>query len=280
MINMMTDAEKKKYTFDLDFIEERVRQQEVDRQRKEQQRLEAIKKAEEEAKHRFTSEQIDEIKKAAYQEGYETGQNDTKKSLDQAIHDQAAKILAQMARFNQEDAARYQSMHRIALKAVAAVLERIIPTAFEKVKDQEILGFIKETIQTVKSDVSDLSVMVSQADLEQVVPELQKKLSGDDQKKLIFVADASLEKGECRIEWQVGGVERSLADMQKNALAMIEKLSGIVLSLPADLSQEDHGVLVNDVPDDVVNESADKPMQGAEEQPVENDDPNDGGTDG
>lgn len=154
-------------------------------------------------------DQLDALKKEAYDSGMEAGrkagkeeqlsqQNGILAKIDQSLNG-LVKGLAAIAR-EQEDQTRRLSI---------AIAKKILPHFTEQNGTQEIEALVGETLREMAREPR-LVVRVAEPQFDALNEKIQalataKAFSG----KVVILADSAVAGGDCRIEWADGGIERN-----------------------------------------------------------------------
>lgn len=161
-------------------------------------------------------EQVDAMKKEAYEEGLAAGQ---KAAID-AQADQMAQIVARLDQRMQHLMENSEAAHKKQESAVGnvvlAIARKLLPDFVAKNGLQEIqalLGAIitemvhepRLVVRTNKSQFDVVNTRVTELST-------QKAYAG----KIVVLADPEIAVGDCRIEWADGGVERDMQATWKN----------------------------------------------------------------
>ncbi len=197
-----------KFTFDLDFDEERARlikerqvqQAEVKRQKEEQAR--------QEAKLRYTPEQIEELKNQAREEGKRAGIEEARQSHEKASLDILTQALNKLQTLGEGEAVREKLAQRIGIETAFALLKKISPSLTEGKELSDVTAIIAQAFSE-NPEEQRLVIRVHDSILDTIIKNIdtvasQNGFSG----KPIVLADQSLQPHDCRIEWADGGLER------------------------------------------------------------------------
>ena len=156
-------------------------------------------------------EQIDALKKEAFDEGVLIGR---KEGMDQ----QSARISAILTKVEQNVSALIQSISDIAkeqedhVKTLSlAIAKKIVPSFVERNGTVEIESLIENTIREMAREPR-LVVRVNESEYEALDSRIQeiatrRAYAG----KVIVIAEEAIASGDCRIEWVDGGASRDTA---------------------------------------------------------------------
>lgn len=198
-------APTKRYQFDLDFEEERLRLEEL---RQEEVLRQVLETPTQEVAPTFNETEISNARQESFKLGYDQGIADAKQSIEKQISDLAERMVLKLRTLIEEEDSRIKVAQEISLKVTIASLKKIWP------KFLQILGadIVEETIrQALEMNNQETRIVVRVHDslLDAVVASLpqlkeQEVFAG----KVIVLADESVIAGDCKVEWADGGLER------------------------------------------------------------------------
>ncbi len=170
----------------------------------------------------LTPEQLDALKKAAWDDGFAAGRAAGADEHGRAllsmlgrIDERLGQFAGRMGEIREEQEARLRQM-------VLAIARKLLPDFLAKHGLQEIETMLTEVIGDMMHEPR-LVVRVHESQFDAVnarVHEItvQKAYAG----KVVLLADAELAPGDCRVEWADGGMERNVEASWKD----IEKAVG------------------------------------------------------
>jgi flagellar assembly protein FliH len=161
-------------------------------------------------------EQVDALKKEAYDSGFAAGQ---KASADGQANQLAAtlkRIEERIGQMTENMQSFWQEQEAKARHVALAVARKILPDFTSKGGLQEIQALLTTAISEMVHEPR-LVVRVHESQFDAINSNVQditaqKAYAG----KVIVLADAEITSGDCRIEWADGGIERNVEAAMKD----------------------------------------------------------------
>ena len=170
----------------------------------------------------FTEEEVeDKIKEAeetAYENGRKAGlaeQGAEQNLLLEQIDKSLQNAMAEAEKIKEELSSQFKGL-------AAVLIEKFIPTLAKEQAEELLKKFLEENFSNFKSEAKlsfyfnpDIIVKA-----QEIVARLAHK--SDYEGKIALHKDASLGLSDCRVEWENGGVEVNMKQMQKEAEALLD----------------------------------------------------------
>lgn len=164
------------------------------------------------------AEKVKEAEKKAYERGLKAAQESIEQSQKELLESINNKLIALIANTIKAE----ETAEQEAFVLARAVVDKLVPGLNEEHAAEIVNKFIADNFNSFKNE-SKLSFYIH-PDIISYAQETIAKLANsyDFEGKIALHKDASLEKADCRIEWENGGVERNSAELGervKNLLA-------------------------------------------------------------
>ncbi len=200
-------TQTRRYQFDLDFEEERVRLAELRQEEliRQAQSLEAVT---EEPLATFNEVQLSQARQESFQLGYDQGLLDAKKSIEKQLIDLIERMALKLRHLIEEEEKRATIAQELALRTTVASLKKIWPQFMTALGAETVEETIRHALE-MNSQETRVVVRVHDTLLDAVVaslPQLQEQQAFAG--KIIVLADDNVMVGDCKVEWADGGLER------------------------------------------------------------------------
>lgn len=167
---------------------------------------------------------------AARAEGYARGHADGEAAMLASAEHQAAEALQQIARGCQAALAELDEATTRALdhgaRAGCLVVARAMPTLSDRVGRDEILALLKRALANL-GDEPRVVVRLADEQLDDLSPAIESAAHQSGYPgRVITLADASVARGDCRIEWADGGMVRDTGRLISEARTLVGQLIG------------------------------------------------------
>ncbi|MFY9288563.1 MAG: FliH/SctL family protein [Alphaproteobacteria bacterium] len=157
-------------------------------------------------------EQVDALKKEAYDAGYIAGQKAAAEQHAQGIQLSLNQLDSKISHLlqNFQDVQKEQDVQMRA--AVLAIAKKLLPDLTAKHGLTEIQALLNDAIAEMVHEPR-LVVRIHESEFDAVNTKIheitvQKAYAG----KVVVLADAEIAQGDCRVEWADGGIERNVQD--------------------------------------------------------------------
>ncbi len=236
-------AVTEKFTFDLDFDEERVRLAK-ELHAKEMDKKRAQEEAEIEAsKHRYTPEEIEEIKTQARQEGEQKALQYLKEQNEQKALDRLKSILQQFEKLDGHEQEREKLAHRVGIETTLKLIKKLSPSIMQGREVDDIKAVVMQAFEENPNE-QRLVIRVHDSVLDQIIKDIDpmaKKIGFSG--KSIIVADQNLQPQDCRVEWADGGMEKVTATVWQNLEQAVQQiLNGMPKIKKKDISKGENNL--------------------------------------
>jgi flagellar assembly protein FliH len=157
---------------------------------------------------RFSFEELEAARKAAWIDGKMQGEAEIRASLTQRVTAAAEQIAASLGQAAQQQKSAVDAIERQAAETLLALLRKLFPATLELTARTEIEALLRDAFAHARHEPR-LIVRCApniRAELEPIV-----RAEGDRsgfEGRLSILADPTLADQDCRIEWAEGGVER------------------------------------------------------------------------
>lgn len=157
----------------------------------------------------LSPDQLDALKKEAYDSGVEAGKKAGKEEQLSQQNAVLAKIDQNLSGLVKGLATIAHEQENQARRLALAIAKKILPHFTEQNGTQEIEALVGETLREMAREPR-LVIRVSEPQFDALNEKIQalataKAFSG----KVVILADAAVAGGDCRIEWADGGIERN-----------------------------------------------------------------------
>lgn len=175
----------------------------------------------------FSEDEMQYARDVSFKNGYDKGVLETRQSIDNALVDLCGRIGVQLDAVAIQEAKHVHDAHALIVQTVLATMKKMWPKVMQQIGLETVTDTIRQSLD-YNADEARVVVRVH-ADLvqavENVLPQIQaeKAFTG----KIIVAADADLQAGDCKIEWNDGGMERLSRDLS----VRIEKAMDHIVAL-------------------------------------------------
>ena len=165
---------------------------------------------EDEQEAKYKEDDLIEARRAAFEEGRQSGIAEMKQNNEGEFLDLSRKLIAGVTALSEQDAKRRDEISTDCGQLLHQICLRLVPRLARQNSLSEIVGIVEECLVTQSSEPR-IVVRVAQElseDLKQKLTQLstQSGYGGE----LILIPDESLPKSDCSVLWADGGAERRL----------------------------------------------------------------------
>ena len=203
-----------------------------------------------------TQAALEAAQQAAYQEGYAAGEQAGREGQLGACRTILEQVAAQATAFLQDQATYWDPVHDQMSQGLRQALDLSLESAARHIPQELLTSFVTRLLEGLKTK-TNLVVLVHPS----MVAPLSAHLSDTG---LAFVGDPALGPVDCRLDFETGGVERTMAWLQDQLDTVFATYHG-TLAHPARL------VVDEDLEDPQPSEQ--KPEQSPEQSPQPQGDP-------
>ena len=166
-------------------------------------------------------EQLEQIKKDAYETGYTAGRKATGEEDTLRQTSILTRIAAELTDLVQNMQLLHVQHEKQLRSVIYTVARKVLPSFVAKNGLNEIQAMITDVMNEMGREPR-LVVRVNEAQFDTISTKVndiatQKAYAG----KVVVLADAEIQSGDCRIEWADGGIERKAAEMVKTIETMV-----------------------------------------------------------
>lgn len=203
----------RKQPFDTDFFELALQQEEERKRRMFEAELAA--KA-----PKVTEQDLAQAESRGYAAGVNDGRQQAEEAFARDVQSHLARLLDGVAQIESMKAELTQHIEAMALQTLRVMLGTLVGQAAEKFPDEVLRGVLQKSIAHIHTDLP-IKVRLNPASVDFVrgiagaEPALQRVAS-----QLRFVPDASIALGDCRLEWDTGGINVRL----RQSVAEVDRL--------------------------------------------------------
>ena len=160
---------------------------------------------------------IASAKESGYEDGFKNGYGEFEHQQTEQLQNLNNRLMALLS-----DVADFQKkLEQDNLHFVAEVIRKLIPSLSQKQAQEELELFLKKNFSSFKQE-ENLVFSFNPEDIKTAADILPKLANANDfEGKISLHKDASIARGDCKIEWKNGGVE-------KNTDKMLEKVSNML----------------------------------------------------
>ncbi len=169
----------------------------------------------------FTEEQVDAVREEGYVKGHTDALEEAETAREHYVADAVAIISKTLGALEERQAEANRETGEMALRMVYRVIEKVLPGHAVKHAYDSIEDLVKEVLPLVY----DEPTLVVRAH-EMIVDGLQAKLTEVSAQSNFngtfkVVSDYEFQPGDCRVEWDSGGADRSEARLWQDIRAII-----------------------------------------------------------
>lgn len=171
----------------------------------------------------FTPADIDQAQTQAYAEGHAEGVAEAGKETERAIADALRLILENLENAGRRQVQACQTQQEEAAALALTVVRKLMPTLAERHGLDEIETFLAECLKHIEYQ-SRITVRVPEpmaGEIEQRLCVLIDGCAFDG--RFTVEADAAMQPGDCRIDWDEGGAERNSERFWSDIDAAVER---------------------------------------------------------
>lgn len=156
----------------------------------------------------FSVEELEAARQAAHAEGLALGAEQARQGLEQLSAQTLETIGQSLARLHEAQARSSEQVHRNAIQIAVTVVRKLYPTLESRQRLTEIEAMVDQCLREILKEPR-VVIRLHEALLEPLQPRLQAVADGNGfEGQLVMLTDATVQQGDCRIEWADGGAER------------------------------------------------------------------------
>lgn len=220
----------------------------VDPLAKKKAEEEALRRAEEEAKKEdlppppptFSEEELENAKKAAFEEGRTQGKQDMREKHDRKHQNTLNQIAAGLPQLIAQAAETQTNQQLDTLRLCLTIFEKIFPHYSREQGMHELSAAIRDTLKQTNSDLIEITVHPDS--LKAIEDDLK---TFDSDSTITITPNDNIEPGNCTMKWRNGGATHS----------------------PADISEQIHAILTQTIEENAIN----PPLEQIEDSPAPQD---------
>jgi flagellar assembly protein FliH len=187
---------------------------------------------------RFSANDLEAAKAAAYAEGVAAGRVAAEQDIARRIADACAVIGSKLDLLMKATAERGETQMREAVTAAVEIARRLLPSLGKREAIGEVEALIRECL-TRLHDEPRLVVRVADELLDPVRQRIDQITGAAGYMgKIILFADPALKPGDARVEWADGGAERDGAAIWRDIDSAIQRFVEGGAGAPAASKQE------------------------------------------
>lgn len=151
---------------------------------------------------------VENARSQGFDEGYASGYATAKSELESDVLAMVTVLNMRLDEVSSRQQASYEFVTNSTMQVVKAIINKVIPHVFSNSGDQEVVAFVNEALKGLSS-MGEMTVFVH-PDLHKSIETLvQEKCSQfGDQLKILVKKDAELERTDCKVTWDDGGIEQ------------------------------------------------------------------------
>ena len=171
----------------------------------------------------YSQTELDEAQRAAHAEGHAAGVREAAEVTERRSAEALVALAQGFAGVMAAQRDGFDTMRREAVALAQAVLKKLHPEMARRHGLEDIGGVIRECLLQVE-EATRLTVRVHPDLLEGVRGEAARVAEESEfDGKILFVADAKLALGDCRVEWGNGGADRDQAQLWTEIDAIVAR---------------------------------------------------------
>jgi|GEM_PF-3607236 len=172
--------------------------------------------------------EVENARETGYQAGYDEGYVTAKNELEADLLAMMTVLNMRMAEVSDRQKEAYQFVTSSTVNLVKAIVQRVVPHVIAKHGDEEVLGFVDEVLKGLKS-TSEIKISVNPALNKAVEARVQEHLAEHEgQLKIIVKPDDAIEKTDCMVTWDDGGVEHIKTKLLQSVDQALNRVLGNV----------------------------------------------------
>lgn len=165
------------------------------------------------------------LKQAAYDDGHGHGRQAAAQSLEQQLDDRIARFGVQVDALSATLEARLDLLRQDALRVALLVNRKLFPATEKRHGGEEVAAVVDAHLRQCLDEPK-----VTLCAHPDVLPHLQTRIEPELVRRghegmWVFMPDESLPPGDCRLDWDTGGIERS----SERIWAEITEIAGALL---------------------------------------------------
>lgn len=230
-------TQSRRYQFDLDFEEERVRLEAL-RQEESLRQAHSNDPVTEAIAPTFSELELSQARQESFQLGYDQGLADAKKSIEKQVGELAERMITKLRFMLDQEDKRTQTAKEMALRTSVASLKRLWPQFMQALGAETVEETIRQAME-MNNQETRIVVRVHDTLLDAVVkalPHLQEQQAFSG--KVIVLADESVLLGDCKVEWADGGLERLSRTLSQQLDHVLDHLLATISSSNEQIDSE------------------------------------------
>ena len=176
----------------------------------------------------FTKVQLDAAREEGYIEGHTAALDDAETSREHYVADAINLMSKGIDSLEEQQKLANEELARTSLRMLFAVFQKVLPTTSHKLISQEIEALVQQVMAQIYTEprlVVRVHPMIAEDVEKRTVPAVESsKFEG----VLNVISDSELQPGDCRLEWDGGGAERSEARIWRDLEEVISHTIGHV----------------------------------------------------
>ena len=176
----------------------------------------------------FTKAQLDAAREEGYIEGHTAALDDAETSREHYVADAINLLGKGVDTLEEQQKLANEELARTSLRMLFAVFQKVLPATSQKLIPEEIETLVQTVIAQIYSEprlVVRVHPMIAEDVERRVVPAVESsKFEG----VINVISDSELQPGDCRLEWDGGGAERSEARIWRDLEDVISHTIGHV----------------------------------------------------
>lgn len=201
----------------------------LEAEEEEQKRLEEIeseklrKEREKAEKYRFSQEDIDEACQTAHAIGHAAGHEKAMESIDNKLVESLELIIPQIDEIVTQNLAETNKHFNAVMDIALAAAKKTVSEIYKKHGLDEVEKVIKECMEHVINEPRIVITVATDAIdvLDERIEKIKRKHGYEG--LLIIHGDNEMPLGDCKIEWENGGLERSLENIWEDIDRIIDR---------------------------------------------------------
>lgn len=176
----------------------------------------------------------DQGKKIGYDEGY----NQAKSELEADVLAMVTVLNTRLSEIREAQKEAYEFVTSSTVMLTRAIFRKLLPYMMTKYGDDEVSSFVDEVLKALKP-TGQVTIVVNSALLKAVEARVHERLAHHEgHLKLTVKADDSVERADCRVHWDDGGIEHIKAQLLKQVGEALDRVLANVPKEPGMVEEE------------------------------------------
>lgn len=180
---------------------------------------------------------IEHAREAGKQAGYDEGYAQAKSEIEADTLAMMTFVNLKLEEIREAQKEAYEFVTGSTVQLVRKIIERILPHMIKMHGDSEVESFVDEVLKRLKP-TGQVTIYVNPALQKATEVRVQEHLSNfEAQMNIIIKPDETLERTDCRVLWDDGGVEHIKAELLKQVDSALDRVLSNAPSEPETVNE-------------------------------------------